>query len=293
MITSTYTSRSSPLPITRLHNPSPAELDACIAAHRPAIITGLFDGQEATRWDLASLQRKLGSRVVQVAKHAEPRLYWDPKAGLRIEPHTFDDFVERAFKRKDSGYWYLQDDVNSFPQIKDDYRLPEMIARRNVWRAKFWLSGAGLITPLHYDPVETFHWVIRGSKRFVCYRPGVRNFYPNDRRSTAPFISRVDPDGYDERQFPRFARAIPVEFSVEEGELLYLPAFWWHQVYSEGGVNVSLNFVWFASLAKCLRHLPQLYANKKHLLLRRKQIRAQAVAAAAEVAAQKASASAA
>lgn len=248
------------------------------------ILTGLMRDQVATRtWDLPYLREKLADRPVQVVTHDQPRLYWDPSAGLPERPVLFQEFADRAFERPTGRYSYLQDDVNSFPVLKQDYRLPEMVADRGIKRSKLWLSGAGLITPLHYDGVETLHWVIRGRKRFVCYRPGVGRYYPYSITSTAPFISRVDPDHPEPARFPRFARARPQEFFLEEGEVLYLPAFWWHQVRSDSRVNLSLNFVWFASLGRCARHLPQFARTARHLVKRLTEVRARRRAASAEL----------
>jgi hypothetical protein len=268
--------------IARLHKPTAAQLDQCIADHRPAIFTGLMDEQVATRaWDLPYLRGKLGGRMVKVVTHDHPRLYWDPRNGLPLRPQSFESFVAAVLDRPSRRYSYLQDDVNSFADIKDDYRLPAMIEDKGLLRGKFWLSGPGLITPLHYDPVETLHWVVRGTKRFICYRPGVSRYYPFPFRSTAPFISQVDPDHPDPRRFPRFRNARPLEFSVNPAEILYLPTYWWHQVYSEGAVNVSVNFVWHASRWKALTHLGQSLRARRHLARAVAQARAQAVAASA------------
>jgi hypothetical protein len=273
--------------IVRFHKPSPAQLDQCIAAHQPVIFTGLMDDQPAIRhWNVDYLRAHLGGRPIQVVNHDRPRLHWDPAAGLPLQTMSIDQFADRAFGRKDAGFSYLQDDVNSFPGIKQDYRLPAMMEARDIKRSKFWLSGAGLITPLHYDAVETFHWVVRGSKRFVCYRPGVRAYYPYPARSSAPFISRVDPDDPQPEIFPRFKAAQPLEFSLEEGEILYLPTYWWHQVYSEGGVNISINFVWLTSRLRSLRHLPQYLRARRHIARQAARAREKSALAALQTEAQ-------
>jgi hypothetical protein len=264
----------------RIENPTREQLDRCIAEHRPAIFSGVMqDSVAAQSWDLPYLRSKLAGRTVQVVQHDKPRLYWDPNAGLPHRPFTFDEFADSAFVRKDGGFQYLQDDVNSFPLIRDDYKLPPMMADKGIVRGKFWMSGNGLITPLHYDAVETLHWVIRGSKRFLCYGPGVRRYYPFSVTTTAPFISQVDPDHPDPARFPRFHQADPVDFEVHAGEILYLPAFWWHQVYSQAALNISLNFVWWASLAKSARHLPQLARAGRHLAIQLRKVRAKEKAA--------------
>jgi hypothetical protein len=263
----------------RLHNPSRAEFNRCVAQHRPAILTGVMNGQPATQlWDLPYLRRKLGTQTVQVVQQERPRLFWDPQKKLPVRSLTFAAFAGAAFSAAASAtgprYSYLQDDINTLPGIASDYRLPSMMAEKGIVRGKFWLSGAGLITPLHYDPVETLHWVVRGSKRFVLFVPGVRRYYPHSWRTTAPFISQVDPDAPDPTRFPRFPSAAFIDLTVNAGEILYLPAFWWHQVYSLTPMNLSINFVWFASMTRYLRHLPQTARAGRHLLLQTLRTRA-------------------
>jgi len=69
---------------------------------------------------------------------------------------------------------------------------------------------------------------------------------------------------WDDPEFVK-AKAKKELHYVQPGEILYLPAYWWHQVYSEGAVNVSVNFVWFASRWKNLRHLGQALRARRHV----------------------------
>ena len=258
--------------IIRIERPTKKRLDDCIKANRPTIFTGLMEGQPASSWNLAALRAKLAGQSVKVVDHDQPRLYWDPGAGLPIKDMDFGEFAD-TLGGYDGHYRYLQDDINAFAHLKEDYRLPPMMEQKKIVRAKFWLSGAGLITPLHYDPVETFHWVIRGTKRFLLYPPGVKKYYPYPASSTAPFISRADPDHPDPVHYPLFRDAKPIEFNLDEGEILYLPTYWWHQVYSEGQINVSLNFVWFASRRKNARHRGQYVRTKEHVARQMAKVR--------------------
>ena len=34
------------------------------------------------------------------------------------------------------------------------------------------------------------------------------------------------------KRFPRFAEARPVNCTIDEGDILFMPSFWWHEVYS-------------------------------------------------------------
>jgi Cupin-like domain len=263
--------------IERIQNPTPNQLEDCIAAHRPVVLSGLMDGQVASRsWDLRYLRSRIGAQEVEYVRHSSPRLYWDPRAGLPVKTARFEDFADKILLADDGHFSYLQDDVNSFPALKNDFELPAMMSAKPLVRTKFWLSGKGLITPLHYDPVETFHWVIRGSKRFSLFSPGLRRYYPFSWRSKAPFISQVDPDSANASFFPRFRDAVPMDCTMNAGDILYLPAFWWHQVYSSDALNVSLNFVWFSSLSRSFRYLPQFARCYRHIAWRLSQARAKA-----------------
>ena len=50
----------------------------------------------------------------------------------------------------------------------------------------------------------------------------------------------------DRKQFPKFYEAKRIEIILEPGDMLYLPAGWYHWVFSEDpdpdtGLNVALN----------------------------------------------------
>jgi hypothetical protein len=268
--------------VARLHQPSPADVDRCIRQHRPVIFTGLMADMAAARWDLPTLTARLGDRPVAVVRQLVPLINWDPQHGLPLQQMTFREFVRQTFERPQPGFSYLQEDLNSVPVLGRDLQLPQMFRDRPIERTKLWLSGSGLITPLHYDPVETFHWMIRGDKRFLCYPPGTARFYPHPVTTTAPFISRVDPDNLDSGRFPRFRPDEACEIALRAGEVLYLPSFWWHQVYSRAELNISLNFVWLVSRLRSARHLVQFLRSRRHLARALGAARSKAAAAAAE-----------
>jgi hypothetical protein len=263
--------------IERIERPTREVLNRCIAGHRPVVFSGLMRDELAQQsWDLPYLRSRIGDQKVEFVRHTSPRIYWDPQAGLPVGRSSFASFADDVLFARDGTHSYLQDDVNSFPALKSDYRLPPMMEEKPIVRSKFWLSGQGMITPLHYDPVETFHWVIRGEKRFSLFAPGLRGFHAFSWRTKAPFISQVDPDRPEPARFRGFPLEGRIECDLVEGDILYLPAFWWHQVYSNGALNVSLNFVWFSSLARSLRHLPQFLRCYRHIAWRLRQARAKA-----------------
>ncbi len=242
---------------------------------RPVIIQGLMDQTRAQRsWNVEYLDQNISQEYVEVAVSAAPNFTWNPRFGLSTERMTFGSFSKRLRKSDEGREWlYLQDDINRVPTLKRDYELPYPISSYEIARTKMWVSGESIVVPLHYDPVETFHWVIRGSKRFVMFTPGLREYYPNSWRSDAPFISQVDAHHPDYNQFPEFRKANPVHLDLYEGEVLYIPSFWWHQVSSLEKLNISLNFVWFCSLSKNIRFFRNISRCGRHILRQKRRAR--------------------
>lgn len=59
-------------------------------------------------------------------------------------------------------------------------------------------------------------------------------------------MSPVDITQPDLRRFPLFAKATPYHCNIKEGDVLYMPAFWWHEVQSQPDYsemrNLAVNF---------------------------------------------------
>jgi len=58
-------------------------------------------------------------------------------------------------------------------------------------------------------------------------------------RKRSPFASQVHIDNPDYDRFPRFRNTKPLEAVVRAGEILYIPTYWWHAVYSPG-LNLAI-----------------------------------------------------
>jgi jumonji domain-containing protein 7 len=61
----------------------------------------------------------------------------------------------------------------------------------------------------------------------------------------------VNPDSPQLAKYPLFSRATPIEFTINAGELLFLPAFWWHQVQCED-TGISVSFWWAPEFQYCI-----------------------------------------
>jgi jumonji domain-containing protein 7 len=136
-----------------------------------------------------------------------------------------------------------------------------------------WIGNKPTISPLHYDDYENLLCQIQGTKELVLFPPSDVSFlyyvgrpkgtlqyeFPGqfirdkatvDSRSFV-FGSSVHVDSPDEVRHPLYKRAHPLHVLLNKGDVLYLPAYWHHEVQSipdeKEGINVAVNF-WFANM---------------------------------------------
>ncbi|MBV6323084.1 cupin-like domain-containing protein [Duganella violaceipulchra] len=95
---------------------------------------------------------------------------------------------------------------------------------------RFWLGPAGTVTPLHCDYDDNVFAQIWGTKRIFLAPPHHDEFlYPNEANAIL-FGSPFDPEAPDFEKFPLARQAATVEVIVNPGDMLYVPAGWYHQV---------------------------------------------------------------
>ena len=95
---------------------------------------------------------------------------------------------------------------------------------------RFWLGPAGTVTPLHCDYDDNIFAQVWGSKRIFLSPPHHDQFlYPREANAIL-FGSPFDPEAPDYEKFPLARQATLIECIVNPGDMLYVPAGWYHQV---------------------------------------------------------------
>ena len=123
---------------------------------------------------------------------------------------------------------------------------------------RFWLGPAGTVTPLHCDYDDNIFAQALGAKRIILAPPHHDAFlYPRDAN---PILagSPFDPERPDYERWPLARAAAFVECTVNPGELLYVPAGWYHQVRALT-FSLSVNR-WARGMPLALRNDPALRA---------------------------------
>jgi hypothetical protein len=148
---------------------------------------------------------------------------------------------ERFLLRRRGGQTSI--DPELAPLLGDVERPPWFAEERlhTVWA---WFSGAGVRTWLHYDNngCHNLNAQVTGRKRCVLYAPeelSRMHVFPLGGDNPALNCERPAPE-----HAPDLAAARAWEAELCAGDVLYIPAWWFHTFLHVGEFNSNVNFWW-------------------------------------------------
>jgi hypothetical protein len=224
-----------------------------VLPNKPVIISGAINEWKAiSLWSVDYFKSTAGNTNIQV--EVSPNRIFPPvheqsmkQSGSYTDTEksmTFGQYIDRITSESlvAEGYYFAQQPLDVlFPQLMNDIKSPDYFKEKSLL-TYIWFAGAGYITPLHYDLVHNLFAQVTGRKRFILFAPEqTKLLYPFPKFSPIAHFSRVNLDDPDLVKFPRFQNARPLECTVEPGDILFIPVFWWHQVYSIN-LCVSISF---------------------------------------------------
>ncbi|MDE3197886.1 MAG: cupin-like domain-containing protein [Acidobacteriota bacterium] len=237
--------------IERVHRPTVRQFEEeYLQPGKPVILTGVMDDWRAlSEWTRPYLAERVGSRRVAIRTEPTGDFSITPEDGPRYarEEMTFHEFLRNLDSPDCGRICYLQAECleEKLPELLPDICIPIYADQKRLTGCRLWF-GPGQRVALHYDMGHGLLAMIRGRKRLTMYDPGQLPFLyhsPMEGPNSSYPYSRVDVEKPDLGRFPEFGHARPVEVVLNKGEMLFLPAFWWHHVVSEGE-NVAVNFWW-------------------------------------------------
>lgn len=126
--------------------------------------------------------------------------------------------------------------------LANDINMPTLLSRNNLEVGVIWIQGKRTQSWLHTDPYENLYTQVQGTKRLLLMHPEESSNVYNNRKYGG--YCEVDAFEPDLKQFPDFEKASIYEVILNPGDLLYIPAFWFHAVESLGAINVTVNW-WY------------------------------------------------
>jgi hypothetical protein len=248
---------------------------------KPLIIKGWTQGWRAlSTWDFEFFKTNYGEdRISLIAATDDER-----EIELDVKLKDYVDYIldptgssalkelDQTLKRTQPFYCLSYKPFRAHPELLEDFTFPPFVA--NWWsffsesftRTHFpqdqgwiFLGAKNSVAKLHKDSHHTFTWLAQIRGRKTCYL-----FAPHD--AEAIYKGEVDPANPDWDKSPLLKDAIAHVCILNPGEMLFLPADWWHHVIAiDNVITVSYNFVNHINFGDYLRRafgarLPDLLA---------------------------------
>ena len=242
----------------------------------PVILTDLIE--PAIDWSLEYLCAQLGSIEFPVRRYGQQRYQQDKRmwastgSGVEAVSMPFRQYAQllRTGQAHQQDLYLGRGALTHTPlanaptllQAEAHLGLNGAVTALNIW-----VGPGGHTSCLHYDPMDGTLTQLHGAKRVILFPPSqLYNLYPipvinhlwHGLKRRAVY-SQVYPDRPDFNTFPRFeaAQTHRCEVILNRGEILFIPAGWWHEVISVGSpqeITCSVNRFWHVyPLARSLR----------------------------------------
>jgi lysine-specific demethylase 8 len=108
----------------------------------------------------------------------------------------------------------------------------------------FW-HGIGTVSLSHTDDKENFMCVIKGWKQFTIVSPfESHKVYMGQSMDSDQVPANYSPVNFDEIDYELFPDMHDVtvhKVMIEEGDCLFLPAWWWHRVTSSPDETIAVS----------------------------------------------------
>jgi tRNA wybutosine-synthesizing protein 5 len=215
---------------------------AHFARRAPLVLTGL--PVDPAAWTPAALRTALGDVPLPVTRF-EGRA---TSSGTRFESLAretvamrFDDFLAaRDACAARALYLRLTDSAGLAPALFARVPFPDLFTAAHTGLDD-WITHDSYLRvgpsaygyPLHCDGMENLFVQLAGHKRFVLIEPAeLPRLYPHPDDAARSLVDDVDAP--DLARFPDFAAARQHVCDLVPGDLLYLPALWFHEVRARG-----------------------------------------------------------
>lgn len=229
--------------VPRVPRLSREEFLSTVLLHGPVVITddiGAWAGTTPRTFE--GLRERWGNRSVRAWVTADGE--WNHESGRRDVPFT--DLIDAALATAPPGYRVSGPQLDlrrDIPWAGEGVSEPAFVPAEHLAGSNLWLQAAGDKTHLHWDASHGLLALLHGEKHIVL-------FSPQDRRALYPIgsgtgvnWSRVDFWRWDADALPLYKDARPIPVTLRAGEMLFVPATWWHCVHTIEP-SIALNYWW-------------------------------------------------
>ena len=229
------------------------------------VITGLI---KECDWNIDYLSEKLGNQEFFLRCYGHERYKQDKRkwtnigSGVETQSLPFTEYADmlRNHKAHENDIYLAKSSIKNTPFANTDLtKIGEQLGLNKPFSdLNIWVCPGGHVECLHYDPLDGTLMQLHGAKKVVLFPPSqTYNLYPfplyahfRHGLKLRCWFSQVYPEKPDFESFPKLKSALQHKHEVilNQGEILYIPAGWWHEVMALGDEMVcSANQFWGVS----------------------------------------------
>jgi len=231
---------------------------------QPVVVHGLLDLER--EWDLDYLYEYLKDQIFPIRHYGRERYQQDKRqwsssgSGVEARCMRFGDYANliKTGEAYERDLYLARCSLKQTPLAEQPtltYAETWLGLKAPATYLNLWLGPGGHTSSLHYDPMDGVLMQLHGLKKVILFPPSqTYNLYPIPvykqlfhGLTLRSVYSQVYPENPDLDAFPKFRQAIPQaqECILKPGDVLFLPAGWWHEVTSLGdGISSSVNRFW-------------------------------------------------
>uniref|UniRef100_A0A224Z6E8 tRNA wybutosine-synthesizing protein 4 n=1 Tax=Rhipicephalus zambeziensis TaxID=60191 RepID=A0A224Z6E8_9ACAR len=222
----------------------------------PAVLRGVPVGPCTSLWNKEYLCAQGGSRDVKV--HVSPHRHMDfIHKNFFYRTLPFCELVERASSSKNTNFfisetefYYLRTlgsdsrrepaDIGAqFPELAKDVTLPKWFPDEALFSSVLRIASPQLSLWTHYDVMDNFLIQVKGKKKAVLFHPNDFEYlYIQGDKSLV-----LDVECPDLEKFPKFQKATRYEAMLTSGDILFIPALWFHNMTALD-FGIAVNVFW-------------------------------------------------
>lgn len=214
----------------------------CIESNEPLVITDIFSiFPNLAKWDIDFLAEKIVDKeaLVQLESLEADSYGWQQ---IRIQTSEYFRKMKTGFSGEPLLYLAQQNISVTHPELEELIEFDQLLPYGIVKQSNLWIGPGGTKAPLHMDPDINFFLQLKGSKTFYLFSPADTQYiYANSPISQKPEFSQIQASNIDYVKYPKAKQAKVKIVKLEEGEILYLPAYWWHEVVNGLENSISIN----------------------------------------------------
>jgi jumonji domain-containing protein 7 len=233
--------------VERISRLSVDEFQSSFAAfNKPVIITNIVNEWQArTKSTPDAIKSLFGNMIVEVrdSDNEIDQFFGEGKRShIRLEEYI--DLISNPDSTRQRLPYLGNMSFNAsshLSTLKKYFQFPRYFPNQILEEMRLWIGAPGQISTIHNDNYHNFNAQLYGRKTFLLFPPEQHRLLYTQLMNRTCWASPINPHQPDIDKYPLFALAEALEACLEDGDLLYIPIFWWHQATALTlSINVNL-----------------------------------------------------